>query len=579
MMNKAGLAFFIWIAVLLSACGGRGEGEWAHPTLQEADSLVEDAPEKALSLLRKDSAAIYGQGKAGVMGFWLLKTHAEDKLYVTHLSDSIMQEVVDYYEDHGTSAQQAEAYYVLGRVYCDMRLSGSAISSFEKALEIRGNDADTYLYKCKAASWLGTLYGNKRLWKGALEAKKEAYGYAKKAGRIPPVVYALRDIGRIHDYLGQAKLAIPYYRKASATALKARNAYLHNMVEEELAGVYIANGMMGEARRSLSTPVSEGADVAADIAARYYIWGFFYERNSMPDSALYFYKISLPYGDMRFKHEVYADIASLYLRMGNYKASANYSALYEATADSLKRMEMAEDENLLDYVEESLSANKEKMEVMSQRTNLAIMVAILILVLVPLGVYAVYAFWKRKIERQLQHERLKAYRSKVKDYREKDKKELRTLREKLNNSSHAITDMQQELLQTTERLIAKEEEVQALRKRQQELKTTELQRSKCYEKFHDDKFSPGLEDFIDLQQVLDDTYDNFTSKLKELIPAIREDELWVCCMIKMCITPVRMCKVLSCKSNYLSMMRKRLYKKVFGREGSATDFDAFIKDL
>lgn len=185
-MFKNGLAVFMWIAALLSACGGRGEGEWAHPTLQEADSLVEDAPEKALSLLRKDSAAICGQGKAGVMGLWLLKIHAEDKLYVTHLSDSIMQEVVEYYDAHGTPAQRAQAHYVLGRVYCDMRLSGSAISSFEKALEIRGNDADTYLYKCKAASWLGTLYGNKRLWKGALEAKKEAYGYAKKAGRIPP---------------------------------------------------------------------------------------------------------------------------------------------------------------------------------------------------------------------------------------------------------------------------------------------------------------------------------------------------------------------------------------------------------
>ena len=543
-MFKNGLAVFMWIAVLLSACGGRGEGEWAHPTLQEADSLVEDAPEKALSLLRKDSAAICGQGNAGVMGFWLLKTHAEDKLYVTHLSDSIMQEVADYYARHGTPAQRAHGHYVLGRVYCDMRLSGSAISAFKKAIETRGE-----------------------------------YGYAKRSGRTSPVVYALRDIGRLHDYQGRGKQGIPYYRKASAIARKAGNAYLYNMVEEELAGVYIGQGMMAEARKSLSTPVVEGTGVAADIASRYYIWGFFYERNSMPDSALYFYKISLPYGDIRFKHEVYADIASLYRRMGNYAESSSYSALYEATADSLKRMEVAEDENLLDYVEESLSANKEKMKVMRQRTKLAIIVAILVLILVPLGAYTLYAFRKRKIERQLQHERLKAYRGKVNDSRKRDKEELSALRERLNNSSHAMIDMQQELLQTTERLVAKEEEVRDLRKRQQELKITGLQRAECYGKFHDDKFLPALKDFVELQQVLDDTYDNFTSKLKELIPAIREEELWVCCMIKMGMTPVRMCKVLSCNPNYLSMMRKRLYKKVFGREGSATDFDAFIKDL
>ncbi|CDA92943.1 tPR repeat-containing protein [Prevotella sp. CAG:1320] len=578
-MFKNGLAVFMWIVVLLSSCGGSETDEWAHPTLYEADSLVEDAPEKALSLLRKDSAAICGQGKAGVMGLWLLKIHAEDKLYVTHLSDSIMQEVVEYYDAHGTPAQRAHAHYVLGRVYCDMRLSGSAISAFEKAIETRGEDNVTYLYKYKAASWLGALYEGKRLWKDAMAAEKEAYGYAQKSGRTAPVVYALRDIGRLYDYQGKGKLGIPYYRKASAIALKARNAYLYNMVEEELAGVYIENGMMAEARKSLSTPVVEGTGVAADIASRYYIWGFFYERNSMPDSALYFYKISLPYGDIRFKHEVYADIASLYRRMGNYAESSSYSALYEATADSLKRMEVAEDENLLDYVEESLSANKEKMKVMRQRTKLAIIVAILVLILVPLGAYTLYAFRKRKIERQLQHERLKAYRGKVNDSRKRDKEELSALRERLNNSSHALTDMQRELLQTTERLFAKEEETRVLRKRQQELKTTELQRSECYGKFHDDKFLPALKDFVELQQVLDDTYDNFTSKLKELIPAIREEEMWVCCMIKMGMTPVRMCKVLSCKPNYLSMMRKRLYKKIFHQEGSATDFDAFIKDL
>ena len=156
---------------------------------------------------------------------------------------------------------------------------------------------------------------------------------------------------------------------------------------------------------------------------------------------------------------------------------------------------------------------------------------------------------------------------------------MSALRERLNNSSHALTDMQRELLQTTERLFAKEEETRVLRKRQQELKTTELQRSECYGKFHDDKFLPALKDFVELQQVLDDAYDGFTSKLKEFIPTIREEEMWVCCMIKIGMTLTRMCKVLSCKSNYLSMMRKRLYKKVFGREGSATDFDAFIKDL
>ena len=579
MVFKKGLAVFMWIVVLLSSCGGRGEGGWAHPTLQEADSLVEDAPEKALSLLRKDSAAICGQGKAGVMGLWLLKIHAEDKLYVTHLSDSIMQEVVEYYDAHGTPAQRAQAHYVLGRVYCDMRLSGSAISAFKKAIETRGEDSVTYLYKYKAASWLADVYKNKRLWQDAMAAEKEAYGYAKRSGRTSPVVYALRDIGRLHDYQGRGKQGIPYYRKASAIARKAGNAYLYNMVEEELASVYIGQGMMAEARKSLSTPVEEGADVPLDVAARYAIWGYYYERKSMLDSALFFYKKAIPYSEMEALQDTYEDLASLYKRMGNYADCIKYYDLYKETTDSLKRLERTEDENLLDYVGESLSANKEILRVMSQRTNLLGITISLLLILVPLSVYVVYMLKKRKIERQLQHERINAYRGKIKGVREKDKEELMFLREKLNVSSQSMTDMQQEMLQTAEQFSACKEEMEALRQKLEKFKITDLQKSEYYNKFHNAQFQPQRQDFMELQQMIDDTYGGFTSNLRDLYPDIRDDELWVCCMVKIDMSPTEMCRALSCKPNYLSMMRRRLYKKVFRREGSATDFDAFIKDL
>lgn len=577
MVFKKGLAVFMWIVVLLSSCGGRGEGGWAHPTLQEADSLVEDAPEKALSLLRKDSAAICGQGKAGVMGLWLLKIHAEDKLYVTHLSDSIMQEVVEYYDAHGTPAQRAQAHYVLGRVYCDMRLPGTAISSFKKVLGVRGEDADTYLYKYKAATWLGTLFEEKRLWRDAMAIEKRAYVYAKRSGRTSPVVYVLRNMGRLYDYQGQGKRAIPYYRKASAIARKAGNAYLYNMVEEELAGVYIGQGMMAEARKSLSTPVVEDADVDADVAARYAIWGLYYEALGKEDSALYFYKKSLPYGDMVFKHDVYADMAPLYSRLGNNRECVKYYDLYAASADSLARVKEVEYANLLDYVEKSLATHQARLKVMRQKIGWMVIAGFLLLVLLPLSIYTIYIYRKRKIERLLQHERMKVYREKMRSSREKDREELEALREKLQASSSEKTGLRQNMLQTLERLSAYKEEANALREKLDKFQVMELRESECYRKFHEDDFQPRLQDFIELQRALDSTYDGFTFRLRELCPDIRDEELWACCLIKLGISPTKMCGFLSCKPNRLSMMRKRLYKKIFKKEGSATDFDAFIK--
>ncbi len=247
-------------------------------------------------------------------------------------------------------------------------------------------------------------------------------------------------------------------------------------------------------------------------------------------------------------------------------------------SDSLERTKRTEYENLIEYVEKSLSANRDKLRAMKWNTGLAIIVALLALILIPLGAYAWYAFRKRKIERLLQHERLKNYRGKMKTAREKDKHELDTLREKLKVSSHALTDMQQEMLQTAERLSTYKEEMEALRKKLEEFRITDLQKSECYNKFRDSKFLPQRQDFMELQQVVDDAYNGFTSSLKDLCPDIRDEELWVCCMIKIDMSPTEMCRALSCKANYLSMMRKRLYKKVFKEEGSATAFDAFIKE-
>lgn len=155
---------------------------------------------------------------------------------------------------------------------------------------------------------------------------------------------------------------------------------------------------------------------------------------------------------------------------------------------------------MLDYVDESLSANKEILRVMSQRTNLLVITISLLLILVPLSVYVVYMFKKGKIERQLQHERINAYRGKIKGVREKDKEELMFLREKLNVSSQSMTDMQQEMLQTAEQFSACKEEMEALRQKLEKFKITDLQKSEYYNKFHNAQFQPQRQDFMELQQ-------------------------------------------------------------------------------
>lgn len=540
---------------------------------------MEEAPGQALSILEKDSAEICGKGERGMMGFRLLKTYAEEKLYIPHLSDTAMRKVVDYYDRHGTPAQRALAHYVLGRVYCDMRLSASAISSFKNVIDMREDDAYTSLYQYEAATWLATLYEGKRQWDDVLSMRVEAYCYAQRAGRLSSAIYALRDLECSFTSQGKGKLATPYYGDVSAMASQAGNACLYDMLEEERACAYRENGMIEDTRDSLSASETEEGGVAGSLAVRYAIRGFRYELRSMPDSALHFYRNSLSCGDLEFRHAIYADLALLCGRLGDYGESVKYRERYRESADSLAHANKAEYANLMDYVEKNFSADPAREEAMRQRDHWMVVAFFLFLLLVPLGVYVAYVSSKRKNELLLLHGWIEAYREKLKDSRNKDKEELDYMRERLTASSQAVTDMREERRKIVNQLSSYEKEVMALRQKLENLKVTELQRSECYRKFHDVKYRPQSQDFIDLQQVVDDVYDGFTSKLRKLCPMIREDELWVCCMLKIGMTPSEMCNALSCKLNNLSMMRKRLYKKLFGQEGSAADFDAFIRNL
>ena len=69
------------------------------------------------------------------MRYQLLYHKAMNKAFIPFTSDSIMQEVADYYEHHGSANNQMLAYYVLGCVYRDMHEAPTALEYYNKATE------------------------------------------------------------------------------------------------------------------------------------------------------------------------------------------------------------------------------------------------------------------------------------------------------------------------------------------------------------------------------------------------------------------------------------------------------------
>ena len=318
-LNTRILPFFLLCATFFSCRdGGRTES-----ILRTADSLMEEHPDSALAILRRDSLEICRSGKDYRLWYALSRTEADDKCYILHVSDSTIRAAANYYNSHGSDLQRVRANYLLGRVYCDMHLYGHALTSFNKAITVESeNDSFINRYKARSATWAGFVYEVKGLHKDALRYNKLAYRYAKQAGAQVTKVYSLRDIGRSYRDLNRNDIAIPYYQKAAKKAKTIDDANLYNMVMEELAGIYIEEGRLDEAYAALNTQFLATTD--KDISSHYYIWAMYFEKRGQLDSAVAYNKRGMNYSDVSIKRDVSLDLARLLMKQGKHNEAIKY---------------------------------------------------------------------------------------------------------------------------------------------------------------------------------------------------------------------------------------------------------------
>ncbi|MBQ3754283.1 MAG: hypothetical protein II864_12225 [Prevotella sp.] len=86
------------------------------------------------------------------------------------------------------------------------------------------------------------------------------------------------------------------------------------------------------------------------------------------------------------------------------------------------------------------------------------------------------------------------------------------------------------------------------------------------------------EEWQQVEHSLKTVYPGFTAQLQSLYP-MSDVEYHTCLLIKLRIPTKDIVAVLAREANTISSLRKRLYKKVFDREGGAKDWDDFILSI
>ena len=139
--------------------------------------------------------------------------------------------------------------------------------------------------------------------------------------------------------------------------------------------------------------------------------------------------------------------------------------------------------------------------------------------------------------------------------------------------------LRQDLLKAQKSLIEKTNEQITATQRVQKQSELALKHSYIYKKFHfavqgsDEKI--GNDDWKELMCAVDEAYNQFTTRLLELYP-MKTIEIQVCVLIKIGLSPAQIAFITIRSRQAISSIRKRLYSKVMGKDGTPEQWDNFI---
>ena len=186
----------ITILILTLTAISCGKIKDAHNTLNDIETFINERPDSALTILDSFDTSLLAH-KSVWAHHSLLHAQAKDKCYIDETNDSLMTQVVNYYEGKRNKEKLFKSYYYLGRIQYNAGDYAASMLSYTKA-EHMINDIDDNLSKGLLFAQLGLLNQDYKDYSKALEAYQAAYICYEQAGMIKHLMQAKYSIADIY---------------------------------------------------------------------------------------------------------------------------------------------------------------------------------------------------------------------------------------------------------------------------------------------------------------------------------------------------------------------------------------------
>lgn len=571
--------------MLLASCAGNRKYD---DLMQRADSIMnvnDDSAKVAIRMLDGVKSQLSEFTKKQRMRYELLRHKAMNKACITFTSDSVMKEVVDYYEDHGSANQRMLANYVLGCVYRDMHEVPLALEYYNKAAE----QADTTAADCgygtlyRVYSQMGFLFSKQYLPYQLLDAFGKAEKYAYLAKDTLNAIINYQNKGDAYDYLG---------KKDSVVAINLRSANMFKRIGDNYNAAialgcnysyYIEKQDSVNAKKAFEAYFSTGYEGNSNYGdAKAFLLcekGRYYMFVSRLDSAFSCLNQSLKLS------KSYSNKAAATKVLAQYYARVNKPVL--AMKYALKSSEY-NDSDLLAVRESQLQQiqamyNYGRNQEIARNAELkAERITMLVYVLIAGGVvifllltYLYLKQLKKKKEKILVTKHL--YDDSLLKLRQKQE-ELELLR---TVNDRKIADVIKEKEQTINKL---EDDLKDIREKYSNSSLSDvdilLKESSIYKRIKYLELHPKEimreNDWIELEETIEQLIPSFIPLLKNRLNVMAYR---ICLLVKLEISTSSIAILLGLSSSAISKYRKVMLEKLCGRSGKPKDFDEYIRQI
>lgn len=575
------------------------------PELQQAESIMYESPDSALRLLQ--SMPVPQPSDRLQYATWaLLTTQARYKLYMQQ-SDSLINIAYDFFMKQGDTQRKALALYYKGAICKEQQQIEEAHEYFLQAAEEVEKTTD-YQLGYLIYGELANTYAYQDLNEYALKAAYKSYEYATISNNSIYISSALVYLARINGSLSKSKDAIKYYKKALSVAeskqqsgINGELASMYNEIKNYDSAFYHVREMLDLKKKC---NIKENA-------AGYLISGETYYNIGKTDSAIYYFQQALTDSDISLSQivGVHQRLYFAYKHKNDYRLAADHCFEMSWYLDSLHRadksralIEIQEKYDQQKLINEK-NALKMKKDAVVRNALVGLVAALLLIAIL------VYAYQKKLLrkERRIQEaeEEIRSKSVRIQENEQTISLNRKRMQE-LEEQMEADKGMQEELEEQRKALteIARhndrlEEENRSLQRDIDGMsvmlkeKSVELEQldvlSKENLRLHDREWflsslllendetlrhlkqSPHYireEEWEVVKRSIDRLFDHFTRRLAAAIPSLTENELQLCCLIKLHFSNPAIASMLAIEAASVSKRKFRLKERIIQKTGT-----------